>query len=203
MMCLLIGNQACGGDDDDDDTGGVSSTAGCDVTSACGGDIKGEWKISTVCYDEAALAASAKTLCAEATLKTTDVKVSGDISYEADGTFSQGATSVKATAELTLGASCLRGLTCEQIQAQVEMDPMGAGGTTCTSASGGGCVCKSELSDSSQANGTYTVSGSSVTSTSGDQSESQDYCVKGSTLVLLPAKEQTEEIPARLVLKRM
>ena len=207
MLCLLVGNQACGGDDDDDDHsddhGGGPSTAGCEVKSPCGGDIKGDWKVANVCYDEAALSASAKTICPDATLKVTGVDASGDISYKTDGMFTQGATSVKATAEWTLGASCLRGATCELVQSQVEMSSMGAGPTTCSSASGGGCLCKSELSDSSQAMGTYTVSDNTVMLKSGDQTETQAYCVKGSTLVLLPGtQEETEDLPARVVLTR-
>jgi hypothetical protein len=199
IVLLVAGNQACGGGDDG---GTVSSSDGCDVKAACGGDVKGDWKITGVCYDEAAVLSTAKQVCADAMLTIGTPTVTGEVSYKSDMTFVQGATTVSATASLTLSMMCLRGGTCDLVQQQLNM-----GGTgepiTCSSAAAGGCTCTWKLTDMSMATGTYTTSANTVTSKDGDATESQDYCVKGSQLVLFPtAQADTADIPVRLVLKR-
>lgn len=173
------------------------------MKSACGGDIVGDWKITGVCYDETALAAQAKQLCADATLKIGDASVTGDVSYKADKSFVQGATELDATAELSLSTSCLGGATCAQLQAQVNMDAADGNEANCVSAAGGGCTCSTTIKDSSKSNGTYSTSGNTVTQTANNATEVQDFCVNGNRLVLLPNKmAAASDLPVRLVLQK-
>jgi hypothetical protein len=59
--------------------------------------------------------------------------------------------------------------------------------TTCASSSDGGCKCTANVDQMSMTSGTYSTSGTTLTLTpsAGDPS-TQEYCVKGSKLYLLP-----------------
>jgi hypothetical protein len=169
--------------------------------SACGGDIKGDWNVVAACIDQDALNSQAMQVCDTATLKILSPKVSGSISYKADGTFVQAPSMAEGTSEFVLPASCLKQgavtITCQQVQ-----DELNKGTTVmskCTS-SNGGCKCTADVKESSMSTGTYTVSGHTVTLTDGTDTQVQDYCIVGSKLYMLPTADSP--LPAQLQFNR-
>jgi hypothetical protein len=169
--------------------------------SACGGDIKGDWNVVAACIDQDALNSQAMQVCDTATLKILSPKVSGSISYKADGTFVQAPSMAEGTSEFVLPASCLKQgavtITCQQVQ-----DELNKGTTVmskCTS-SNGGCKCTADVVESSQSTGTYTVSEHTVTLTDGTDTQVQDYCIVGSKLYMLPTADSP--LPAQLQFNR-
>jgi hypothetical protein len=193
VVALAIGGMSCGGDDDS--SGG---TATCSPVSACGGDIKGSWKVQAACLDPAALADQAHQVCDDASLAVLSPMVSGSITYKDDGTYVQAPSNAEATVEFTLGASCLKQgaitLTCKQVQDQLNKDPSGAQ-STCVS-NNGGCKCSADAKVSGDSHGTYTVSGNTVTLNDGTKEVVQDYCIVGSKLYMLPTADSP--LPAQL-----
>lgn len=171
----------CGGDDD----GGSSS---CGKVMPCGGDIVGDWKISTACLDTSSEEDFTDGVCPTATL-TTSPRITGSVNYSANSTYTR-STTTSGTVKVTLPASCLSqgGLTftCEQVQTLLgaELTQEGLEGTKCTSASGG-CTCTASLASNTETEtGTYTTSGSTVTHTASGSPlpDDSEYCVEGDTL---------------------
>jgi hypothetical protein len=204
IVALAVGNVSCGGGDDSGSTGATT----CTQMSACGGDIKGDWNVVAACIDQAALADQAQQICEAATLTSSVTSVSGTISYKADNTFVQGASTAAGTVDLVLPASCLKQggvtLTCPQIQGVLNKDTADAP-WTCAS-SNGGCKCSEAPQLSAMSTGTYSVSDKTVTltSTATATMESttvvQDYCIVGSKLYLLPTADSP--LPAQLQFNR-
>jgi hypothetical protein len=170
--------------------------------SACGGDIKGDWNVVAACVDQDALDSQAMQVCDTATLKILSPKVSGSISYKADGTFVQAPSVAEGSSEFVLPASCLKQgavtITCQQIEDEFNKDATSPH-TTCTS-SNGGCKCTANRILMSMSTGTYTVSGHSVTLTDGKDTQVQDFCIVGSKLYMLPTADSP--LPAQLQFNR-
>jgi hypothetical protein len=195
VVALAVGSMSCGS------SGGSSSSGSpsCSPVSACGGDIKGDWKVEAACLDPAALEAQAHQVCDDATLSVVSPKVSGTISYKADNTYVQSASMAQGTVEFVLGASCLKQgaltLTCQQIQDQLNKDPSNPP-SKCTN-DNGGCKCSAEVAVSGGSNGTYSVVGNTVTLKDSKNMEVvQDYCIVGSKLYMLPTADSA--LPAQL-----
>jgi hypothetical protein len=204
IVVVGIGDVGCGGDGSPSSAGGAGSGAGgasgaCTAVTACGGDLTGDWKVIDVCVDQTSLDSQAAQVCDNAKLALSSPKVTGSISYKADKTYAQAASTADATVTFTLGSTCLKQgsttFTCDQIQTQLNTDASNPP-TTCTSSSDGGCKCVSIVHQELMSTGTYAISGNSVTLTAGADVSKQDYCVKGDKLYLLPTADST--LPGQL-----
>lgn len=167
----------------------------CTPLAACGGDVKGLWRLTGGCVDDGAFDA-AKAQCAGLTESNVKFQARGVIF--ADATNITRKTDVKFTATLTVPAVCVAanplGTTCKDAEAAVQFS--GIKTATCTGPNGGPCVC--DVGDETTTNTTnaYTTSGSTLTS----GASTYDYCVAGSEIKY---KETTAKaIPAVFTLTK-
>lgn len=189
--CLWVGClgaawlvSGCGGNSDG---AGVS----CGDASPCGGDIVGNWKITSSCLNLDASGVGASMRCAGATSEAKDFGFSGTVAYNADKTYETNIT-VTGSVVVTLPASCLTvqnvTLTCGQLQQSFEAtaDKSEYESISCSGSST--CSCTLKLRPQLQSeSGTYSTSGNKVTQTeAGGAPTDSAYCVKGTTLVISP-----------------
>ena len=197
VSCLavgLLGAISCGGGDGD---GGK-----CSDFEACGGEVIGEWKIKKPCDLNAAVAGVDLEfdLCPTATVDASGLTVSGMTTYGADKTFSS-TYQLGGTVAVTLPRECLNiagGITatCAQVQQGINMalaaDP-DTQGITVTCQGSSSCVCTAPVPSQppETESGTWSTSGTSLTTTSDGASETSQYCVSGKSLRI----RQEIEIP--------
>jgi hypothetical protein len=168
--------------------GGGLSSGGCANTPSCGGNLVGTWKVTSTCVTETGPAGLDD--CPAATVTVSNVQFAGTETYNADLTYSSTGT-VSEDAVISIPASCLMTqgitLTCDQVTQSLASQQVGD--TITCKAAGAGCSCsvgvKSIASDDS---GTYTVAGGVHTDTAQnpDDSDVDDFCVKGTTLTESP-----------------
>jgi hypothetical protein len=162
----------------------------CAAFTACGGDVKGLWRLTGGCVDEGAFAA-AKAQCPGIVESNVKFQARGVVS--ADATTITRKTEVKFTATLAVPVECKNanplGTTCKAAEAAVQF--AGIKTATCTdAAAGGGCDCNVGDSTSDDTTDTYSTAGNTLTS----GVRTFDYCVAGSDLTY---KETTAKaIPA-------
>ncbi|HYP90608.1 MAG TPA: hypothetical protein VEQ59_20700, partial [Polyangiaceae bacterium] len=82
---LVVGSAGCGSKS----SGG--GAAACSAGSSCGGDIVGNWKITSSCFDFGSLEPSEGS-CPDITQTVKDVSTSGAVTYNADKTYSSSFT---------------------------------------------------------------------------------------------------------------
>jgi hypothetical protein len=195
LFCLP-GAIGCGGNDTD--TFGVGGGgANCQLVSACGGDVSGDWKITGFCPDKSKVPEEIKQICETATLQYDEPKVSGTVAFNSDMSFEQTATA-SGTGYLVLDAACLKQdqvtLTCNQIEDAIN-ENSGADPVKC-SAQGSGCRCALHLNQSPNSSGEFSTSGNTLTLTAGSDSSDIQYCVNGTRLTinlsLSPAKSGSQ-----------
>ena len=160
------------------DAGGPDGGLACGTVSACGGDIVGTWTVTQSC------------LTATEDLSSNCAGLSADISFSVSGTATYNADH-SYTAMVTGGgttsyhypSSCIpAGATCVQLGQAL----MGIGmysSVTCTIDSAGVCNCVAVTpSTSSNETGTYSTSGTTLTTTPSGAVSSGPYCVHGNVL---------------------
>ncbi len=165
---------------------GCSSSGGggdeCGKVAACGGNLVGTWNVVDACTSGAPTSA-ANPNCPSEMLHVSSSTVSGTMTYNADMTYSISFTET-ASDTLTLPVSCLGTYTCETFPMTFNSTTM----ATCTTA-GAYCNCNVPFSVKNTTQGTYSVSGNTLTTTASNGGSSNvgggGYCVSGSTLHLL------------------
>lgn len=194
----------CGGSDDTS-AGGSGST--CKLEAACGGDITGNWKIVDFCPDTSAVPEAITQICESAKLEYDEPSISGTIAYKADKTYTQTA-SASGTGYLVLDQACLKQgsvtLTCKQIEEAINDK---AKSKVQCSAAGSGCRCGLGINQKADDQGTWAVSGQSlsVTPTGGTKADSA-FCVKADkaylTLTLSPDNDTAYTFKGQLQLQK-
>lgn len=168
-------------------TGCGSSGGTCGNTAACGGDIVGTWTITSSCVS--ASASMVDSSCPTAPGTSSNVTITGSITYNADGSYTSTST-IGGTVQVYLPQSCLTSsgvtITCDQVNQAFQSDPTPGLTLNCTGSSG--CTCTETISDqSSTETGTYTTAAGVVTQTAtGGTASETDYCVKGTTMTQSP-----------------
>ena len=189
-VCLFV--SACAGKHE--------SSGTCSNSAGCGGNIVGTWKIESSCVSVNPEAMMSGT-CTGTSEDTSGLKISGSVTYAADMTYTSN-TTVSGSAKVTLPAACLMQngitLTCDQLSQALAGQPMMMGATagSCTATSGGGCSCKVTItSQSNSATGTYTTTGSGALTQTPNTgtTETDAYCVRGSTLTISPSSDSTSK----------
>lgn len=179
LVAIVVAGAASLGCGDGGGTGGGT----CASNASCGGNIVGTWTIVQTCN---ARTVKAKT-CGDETYTVSNPVQTGTLAFRADGT----ATVVlRTTGTLVdvLPPICLTntGQTCADVEASYrELVQSGADYTsaTCTD-NAGTCECTLGFDTTSNVSGTYTTSGSTFTVLSPGDSNTQTYCVTGSTLII-------------------
>jgi hypothetical protein len=129
--------------------------------------------------------------CPAATVSGSSFTVTGEITYNADLTYTQDGTTT-GSVSVSLPAACLTTngvtLTCSQLN-QALMAAMPSAGSTSCVAAGSGCTCTVALSAQPTTEaGTYTTTAAGLLTTipTGGTASSDDYCIKGTTLTESP-----------------
>jgi hypothetical protein len=196
----------CSSDDDNNGLGGPNK---CGQVSPCGGKVVGDWNISGACVDPDAITnqdiESIRSLCPTIEYET---------SYTASGSASFTETSYTlainrtVTATVHVPASCLTpfGLTCSTLNGllQQEVGGSGSGDPTISCSGSGSCTCIIAAPQQVAESGTYTTSGTTLTTTpSGSGAPSStEYCVDGSTLHVIEMNEDGSGIVSDVIGKK-
>lgn len=162
-----------------------SEGGSCSTPAACGGNIVGNWLVTSSCVQLTGTFSSS--LCPTATA-VASLRYLGQVSYTANMTYTLN-SSATGTEAIDFPASCVT-TTCDQIAQTLQASPPdGLTSIHCSPAAGGGCACDAALaSGSNTETGTYTLSGTSITTTSSDGSgETDSYCAMANHLDIIPA----------------
>ncbi len=147
----------------------------CTPLVACGGDVKGLWRVTSGCVPDGAFA-SAKQQCPGLTESNVKFQARGVVF--ADATKITRKTEVKFTATLAVPKTCKDAIgTCADVATAVKFT--GLATATCTDvAADSSCTC--DVGDSTTDNTTdkYTTAGNTLTS----GARTFDYCVKGNDI---------------------
>ena len=147
---------------------------GCTPLAACGGDVKGLWRITSGCVDDASFAA-AKQQCPGLTESNVKFQARGVVFADAAKVTRK--TEVKFTATLAVPAACKTAIgTCADVGTAIKFT--GLDTATCTDAAGGGCSCDVGSQTTESTSDTYTTAGNTLTS----GARTFDYCVAGSEI---------------------
>jgi hypothetical protein len=153
----------------------------CDFAACTGGNIVGSWDILGACID---FANPFEELCADSTFEA-DTEFTGSFTFNDDGTYTSTITT-GGTLNVVLPASCLTQLTGGQTVACTELglfDSDENGGGTCTGDTSTGCNCSGPLEGKTEENsGTYSVEGSTLTTTDSEGTDTTTICINGDSL---------------------
>jgi hypothetical protein len=161
-----------------------SDGGSCSTPAACGGTIVGNWLVTSSCVQ--LMGTFSSSLCSTATA-VASLRYSGQVSYTASMTYTL-SSSASGTEAIEFPASCVT-TTCDQIAQTVQASPPdGITSIHCSPAAGGGCTCAATLSsESNMETGTYTLSGTSITTTSSvGGGETDSYCAVANHLDIIP-----------------
>jgi hypothetical protein len=135
--------------------------------------------------------------CPGQTTEASDIGVSGNFNFDADGSYDSTAT-VNGNVIVGMPASCLTRngttFTCAQLEQGLDASlPATFSSASCSVPVGGGCSCTLVMAPmTSTASGTYTVANGVITQMSlSAGASSSDYCVKGTTLTVSPHADST------------
>jgi hypothetical protein len=171
------------------------------MVAACGGNVAGNWMVSSSCYE--INGALGGTFCPNGTI-TAHATYSGTFTFGTDSTYSM-ALSVSANEVLWFPAACLTSqgvtTTCEQLTLTL-MDQVAGSGISsiqCTASARGGCDCIAVASQPiPPAVGTYASSGATLTLAPNDGTTPNNfgYCATTNQLDLLPPSMTSDGLAA-------
>jgi hypothetical protein len=181
------GTAGAGGSSGSAGTGG--SSGACLQVQPCGGNIVGSWQLTSECVDVESLQPTAQTACVDASITAAIVSVSGNLTFNADMSYTESATTT-AIFVWHFPASCLNGATCDAFGSAAQQG-LPAGVTfTCTGPAD--CDCTEGTIGTGSDSGTYSTSGSVLSITSDTTGPATGaYCVQGSTLHLITLDNTT------------
>ena len=171
-------------------TGAGLEPPACTNPGACGGNIVGSWSVTNLCGADATGMQTGILMNCPTSSATGMSGATGTLTFNGDSTYSAVLTSSGGGTDV-FPKSCLNGATCAQIQQAIMSDPTAQdfSSITCTD-DGTNCNCTFVLTPKmSNEVGTYSISGSTVTTTptSGGTPGASVYCVNGTELALSPA----------------
>jgi hypothetical protein len=165
--------------------GQATVTDSCSSTvtgfTACGGSLVGTWNLTDFCVANGALGGDPTDGGCPGASMTGSITPSGSITFNSDGSYSQSVLNLTLTQTLTIPTSCVpSGKTCDPTSLNINT---GDGGTASCAVTGANCVCTGTAPQNPSAakSGTYTTSGTSLTT---DDGGATPYCVQGTTLTV-------------------
>lgn len=175
LVAVMVTAIGCGSGADLQ-TGGT-----CGKVQPCGGSVIGNWKVSSTCIlDDSFLSVDTTGLCAGTTLALKKVSGSGGITFRADQTYQSTGT---IAIDFTMGipTTCFApGNTCAGLSADLRDPTITA--VSCTTV-GSACECQITTKQDTTEAGTYSTSGTTLTTTHSAETPSADpYCVEGNQL---------------------
>jgi hypothetical protein len=160
-------------------TGGTGGgSASCATASPCGGNLVGTWKVTQSCLTATG---DLNSLCDGGGVSANIAFMfSGTVTYNADGTYSSAFTGTETAHDQFPSGCAPFGATCEQLGQQV----IDGGTISCSTDTAGVCTCDSvaPLKDTNPTSGTYSTTGSTLTTTQDGMTSTSSYCVQGSVL---------------------
>jgi hypothetical protein len=165
----------CDGDEDDD--------ANCPAFLPCGGNVVGSWEFKEFCLE--LLQDPTGGECPTATFSTSGVQTSGTVTYNADMTGTTN-TAISGTITVNIPSSCLGGMTCGQVNADIQQAIRPGGDLAelymAASCTGGNlCICSLVLrSTMMMAGGPWSTSGNILS----QGNDPMEYCVQGNDLFI-------------------
>jgi hypothetical protein len=166
-------------------TAGSSGAAGtngtCGKVQPCGGSLVGSWTVASTCFLQADITPSDLIdVCPIAKLEALSATANGTATFTATTYVNTGTITVQS--RLTMPLSCFgAGKDCAGLQA-VYVDQGFFQSPTCA-VQGTSCICALNAVQDAAGSGTYTTSGTTLTSTDADGTTSADpYCVVGNEL---------------------
>ena len=196
-LVIALAAIGCGGSSAKPDGGGTAGSGSggssggsgggngsCGMVEPCGGNLVGTWNVTGECINSMVLDPQTQAICAQATITNISIAVSGTGTFNADMTYSQ-AENVTVMVTWSVPASCLAGETCDYFAGMFQSQLPANTTFTCTGSSA--CTCTEAAAGSANDNGTYAITGSSISITSAvsGATSSGGYCVQGSTLHLI------------------
>lgn len=173
IVAVSVAISGCGG-------GGGGGSCG---NASCGGDLTGTWGFTSACIDtnvlKQAFLSGSMGACTQASVSA-NLSPTGTISLNTDGTYALALT-LGGTTTINIPTSCLNGATCADLdaalQAEISTEPS-IQSISCTGTSTCACV-EVPAPETSNETGTYTTSGSTLTTTpTGASPDMASYCVK-------------------------
>jgi hypothetical protein len=165
--------------------GNAGAGASCGPMPPCGGDVVGTWSYVQGCVNNDAFAASLTMTCPGMTVSISNFALSGSVSFDADLSYATSSGVETLTVTEMLPPSCLNGITCSALQSSLSQVSQFQS-VTCSGSSSCTCDIVTSMDIVPQA-GTYSTSGTTITTTQADASaaQSSSYCVEGNLLHLL------------------
>ncbi len=185
--------------------GGLGGPNKCGKVAPCGGDLVGNWHIAGACVDSEAVTnqdiEDVKAACPDLTYETS-YAASGTAVFNAANTYSLD-LQLTVTATAHIPAACLQGLSCSALNALFQYETGGTTGATISCTGSSSCTCVISAPQTTSEDGTYTTSGTTLTTTPGSGgSAAQPYCVDGSTLHIISLGEDATTILADVIGKK-
>lgn len=170
LVCLAVLSAAACGSDSDDGAGGS-----CKRVDACGGAVRGTWKVESACYF---VERQPDLMCQGGAVELEVDSASGTFVFDED-TYSLEAE-VKAVLHVTYPKSCRdhagETQSCDFFEGTIQGRQV-----TCTEASSGDCKCDLDFPVSLDESSIYSISGDQLDL---QQSGDTDYCVDGKRITI-------------------
>jgi hypothetical protein len=195
-------------------TSGGGPVATCDNTTACGGNPKGKWTVSSSCLKlsggvDLASAGLDPRSCTSAPLTGT-LNVTGTFTANADGTYTDDTTTTgNAQVELAPGCLQISGTSINCQGAEVALESSGLTTATCSPSASGGCSCTAVVNQKGSmgmptatpaTSGNFTTSGSTLSLTTDSGNLTHGFCASGSSLTTSPQSMTTTVITGTIAL---
>jgi hypothetical protein len=189
LVCTTGGGVGSGGSGGSGG-GGTGGSSSCGSVQPCGGSLVGTWTITGVCLNATD---TSDPTCPGYALSNLSATESGTLSFASGGTYT---ANVSATLQYTetIPQSCIDPSTCADIAPTYALLGIAASCTGTTV-----CTCSIAIASNSSEAGTYTTSGTTVTSTDSlGYVDTMAYCVQGNSVHFLSynsaGQVTTEEI---------
>jgi hypothetical protein len=149
----------------------------------CGGDVVGSWSLLGGCENIAEANAELQASCAGEAIRGFALSFSGQLTFNADSTYTTGNWRESVHASETVPLSCAGAPSCASLN-QTTSDANSTTSISCTGSTTCSCQIAATNNLTSDA-GTFTVTGTSLTMSGPQTSGSFSYCVQGELLHLM------------------
>jgi hypothetical protein len=198
LAVLMLG--LLGGCSSSNNNGGGGGPAVCNNFMACGGNIVGTWNVTNACGPGTTFTQKGFLMgCDASSITATITGASGMLTFNADMSYMTSLTQT-LNSMATIPKSCLTaGASCSALETALKQQ-MGVTSATCTD-DGTNCNCAIGQTATPMESGTYTTSGSMLTTTAtGGTAQSVQYCVSGNQVSFSAPSDSTNPASPALVL---
>jgi hypothetical protein len=174
--------------------GGSSAPPNCGKEQPCGGDVGGTWNFLGICTNLAVENQNLQAACAGRSISALGVSLTGQLTYNADMTYTASNWHEVFSLNETIPLSCASGTTsCAALSGTTTDSTTGMATTTTVTCSGTTvCTChvSGNLTLTVAETGTYYIAGTTLDMTGTETSGTFPYCVEGGRLHLMTLMTQ-------------